>query len=184
MYIVASAVAPNVPSVVLGTPTGFTITPALPAGLRINPTDGQITGTPTAAQAATDYTVVASFAGGLKATNTLNITVTNPYLNYVVSSYAFKVNANVSPFAPETVGVAPQSFAVAPNLPDGLALDPVTGEISGVPTTYTTTKDYTVSATYNGFPAASDDQDHRAGRSDRDPRSDQENAGIHVAGRV
>jgi len=155
VYIVTTAIAPNVPSVVLGTPTGFTITPALPTGLRIDPTDGQITGTPTVAKESTDYTVIASFAGGLKATNTINITVTNPYLNYVVSSYTFKVNANVSPFAPETMGSTPQSYAVIPNLPDGLVLDPGTGEISGLPTTYTTPKDYTVTATYSGFPAAS-----------------------------
>lgn len=43
--------------------TGYSIAPALPAGLVLN-TDGSISGTPTALSPATDYTITATNAGG------------------------------------------------------------------------------------------------------------------------
>jgi len=44
--------------------TGYTISPALPAGLTFNVTTGVITGTPTAVSAATNYTITAYNASG------------------------------------------------------------------------------------------------------------------------
>ncbi len=155
IYIVGTEIAPNVPSVIMGTPTGFSLTPALPAGLQFSTTDGQITGTPTVVREATDYTMIATFTSGQKATNVLNITVTYPYVNYVVTNYVFKVNSFVNAFAPEAIGAAPQSYAITPQLPDGMSFDAGTGEISGTPTAYTATKVYTVSATYAGTPTSS-----------------------------
>lgn len=38
---------------------GFTISPALPSGLSLNPITGEITGAPTTASSATDYTIIA-----------------------------------------------------------------------------------------------------------------------------
>ncbi|PZQ89814.1 MAG: hypothetical protein DI534_08520 [Leifsonia xyli] len=49
-------------------PTSFTIAPALPAGLSLNAATGVISGTPSAASAATTYTVTASSADGDTAT--------------------------------------------------------------------------------------------------------------------
>jgi hypothetical protein len=60
---------------VTGTVSSYAVSPALPAGLTLNTSTGQISGTPTAASAATNYTVTAQNASG-STTFALNITVT------------------------------------------------------------------------------------------------------------
>jgi hypothetical protein len=49
---------------VTGTVTGYAVDPALPAGLSIDATTGQISGTPTAMSAQANYTITASNSGG------------------------------------------------------------------------------------------------------------------------
>jgi hypothetical protein len=58
------AVARMVPKSTGGAVTSWSISPALPAGLTFDTTDGNITGTPTTASAAAVYTVTATNAGG------------------------------------------------------------------------------------------------------------------------
>src|SRR3979411_1280607 len=60
---VGSPYGPYPPSV-SGTVTGYSVIPALPAGLTLDPTSGVISGTPLAASPTTTYTVTASNAGG------------------------------------------------------------------------------------------------------------------------
>src|SRR5262245_61537747 len=57
-------IAPNGPTVVGGTPTSYTISPPLPAGLQIDAATGVISGTPSASVSATVYTVTASNPSG------------------------------------------------------------------------------------------------------------------------
>ncbi|MCD0489495.1 YDG domain-containing protein [Pedobacter sp. MC2016-14] len=57
--------------------TGYSISPALPAGLSFDVTTGTISGTPTAASASTAYTVTGYNAGG-SSTATFNLTVVAP----------------------------------------------------------------------------------------------------------
>jgi hypothetical protein len=57
-----------------GPVAGWSISPALPAGLSFDTTDGAISGTPTAASAPTSYVVTAENAGG-QATVTLTVEV-------------------------------------------------------------------------------------------------------------
>lgn len=53
------------PTVAGGDPVqGFTVSPALPAGLTLNPTTGVVSGTPTATAASTVYTLSATNSGG------------------------------------------------------------------------------------------------------------------------
>src|SRR5690606_5940389 len=67
--------SPLVPSVLgTGTPTSYTVSPALPAGLTLNATSGRIAGRPTAAAAAANYTVKAANATDTS-TVVLNIAV-------------------------------------------------------------------------------------------------------------
>ena len=53
-YVVGQAIAPNEPLNVSGVASGFTIAPALPAGLTMDPTTGIITGTPSVASPSTE----------------------------------------------------------------------------------------------------------------------------------
>ncbi len=134
-YIVGVTIEPNMATTSSGDPTSFQVSPALPQGLQLDPSSGQITGTPTQAEAAQDYTVTANFAGGKSATAILNIEVRDPYIDFTVATRALKKDAQVAPFAPDIYGPAPISFRVQPPLPEGLEMDPTTGEIFGAPVT-------------------------------------------------
>jgi hypothetical protein len=70
---VGQAIAPNIPSFI-GSSSSFSVTPALPAGLSLNTSNGVISGTPTAQAAQASYTVTASNAGG-STTVTISIVV-------------------------------------------------------------------------------------------------------------
>lgn len=59
-YVLDVEISANAPTVTGGTPTEFTVAPALPAGLALDGTTGVVSGTPTAVTAAADYTVTAA----------------------------------------------------------------------------------------------------------------------------
>jgi hypothetical protein len=66
--------------------TGYSISPALPAGLSINSSTGAISGTPTVTSANTSYTVTATYAGG--STNTIiNICVKSDIKPLCIKAY-------------------------------------------------------------------------------------------------
>ncbi len=76
-YCAGVPIPPNNASTTGGsTPTGYSVSPALPAGLSLNTTTGQITGTPstTAVVPATNYTITASNSCG-STTRVLNIAI-------------------------------------------------------------------------------------------------------------
>jgi len=60
---VGVVITPDIPTVT-GTVTGYTVSPALPAGLSLDPATGAISGAPTAVTAQAPYTVTVSNAGG------------------------------------------------------------------------------------------------------------------------
>ena len=155
-YDIDVAIAGNLPLVANGNATGFAISPALPAGLNFDNTTGAITGTPTAAAASTVYTVTATFAGGIENTFELTLAVLNPGITrYGVVPATYKVGEAIAPNSPVTFGVAsPSSYTISPVLPAGLVLDPNTGSISGTPTDFATADDYTITANYAAYPAA------------------------------
>lgn len=154
VYVVSVAIGPNAPSVSNGKPTSFEIAPALPAGFSFNTSNGSINGTPASASAATDYVVTASFAGGVKATRTLNIEVRAPFINFPVAKYSLKVSQSFGPVKADIAGPIPTSYSVSPALPGGFTLDPGTGEISGTGTDYLPPTTYSVKAKYASFPEA------------------------------
>jgi len=63
-YPQGQAIATNSPTVGGGAAASFAVSPAMPAGLSFNTTNGDITGTPTSATALVNYTVTATNLGG------------------------------------------------------------------------------------------------------------------------
>lgn len=148
---VGSNVGLGVPTVTGDTATGFGVIPALPAGLTVNPTSGLVSGTPTAALAATTYTLVATTPSGSADTSfTLLFTATDPVapagLAYGSAPFSFTVGQASTTGTPTVSAGASMVFTVSPALPAGLVLDPTTGEIHGTPTAATASADYTVTA--------------------------------------
>lgn len=87
--------------------TGYSISPALPAGLVLNP-DGNITGTPTVASPPTDYVITATNAGGSSST-TISIAVTAA-LGVAQDTYSKALVAYPNPFTDSfTIDVATNS---------------------------------------------------------------------------
>lgn len=74
VYIKDVAITENCPTVSGGKATAFTVSPALPAGLSLDPANGVITGTPITAVAQTSYVVtVKNAVGSVSATLSLSI---------------------------------------------------------------------------------------------------------------
>jgi hypothetical protein len=99
--------------------TGFSVAPALPAGLSLDPGTGVISGAPTALSAAQDYTITA-VAGAATLEATLNLEVREP----LVSLGASRALIRTVPVTVVTVGpggTAPiASFPPAPTDADGV----------------------------------------------------------------
>ena len=145
-YTVGEPIIGNAPSNGGGEATAYSVNPPqLPAGLKLNGQSGVITGTPTAASGASNYTITASNAFG-SATATVAITVKSlaATLAYVPSTVVYTRGTAISPLAPSN-GVA-GSYTVSPALPAGLVLNGSTGTISGTPASVTSTETYTVVA--------------------------------------
>jgi len=132
------------------TPTSCTANPSLPAGLSIDNTTCAISGTPTALQGATDYTITATNAFGSGQT-TVNITVgAAPTVSYTGSPFSYPVNSAITTISPTLTGNPPTSCTAAPSLPAGLAIDAVTCAISGTPTAAQEATNHVITAT-NAF---------------------------------
>jgi len=151
-FVVNSAISTWTPTVVTGTPTSYSISPGLPAGLSFNTSTGAITGTPTATSPNTIYTVTASNAGG-SSTTTIHITINNPsppVISYTPSTKIFTTGVAITTWTPSNTGGPAVSWSVSPSLPAGLSFDTTTGNITGTPTAITATATYTVTATNTG----------------------------------
>lgn len=122
-----------------GTKT-YSITPALPAGLTLNTSTGVVSGTPTATQSATTYTVTAS-DGTASATATISITVSAATVSATAVVPASQtvtgfVGVALTPTAALAAAAVTGTkvFSITPTLPAGLTLNTSTGVISGTPT--------------------------------------------------
>ncbi|WP_143822349.1 NHL domain-containing protein [Mucilaginibacter pedocola] len=106
--------------------SGFTITPALPAGLVFDSATGTISGTPVTAQAATSYQVTGYGPTG-SSTTTLSIAINNPTvvkpLPPAVSyaSQTYTKNVGISPLTPSNPGgaVPASTYALVSNYAGG-----------------------------------------------------------------
>ncbi len=110
-------------------------TGSLDPGLTLDPSSGNITGTPTT-QKAFNYKAKVVDSAGSKAITACKLKV---YVHVSIDCPKLNIGAIGEPYSvliPVYGGVAPFSFAiVAGSLPPGLTLDSSTGLISGIPTT-------------------------------------------------
>lgn len=140
------AVQPDVPSVE-GVVTSYSVSPALPAGLQLDSTTGQITGTPTSAATQSTYVVTGSnSAGSTTASIQITVSLAAPSnLVYPQTTISGTTGTAISPDVPTVTGLV-TGFSVSPMLPAGLTLNTSSGAISGTPTAASATASYTVTA--------------------------------------
>ena len=102
-----------------------------PAGLSLSP-DGPISGTPTAG-GTQNFTVRVTDTLNQSATQSLSIDVGQALAITTNNLADAEVGKNYKRMMQRSGGIGPFTWSVAPPLPDGLNLDPATGEISGNP---------------------------------------------------
>ncbi len=153
VYVIDQPITANNPVVDNGTPTGFTISPALPPGLSLAPATGVITGTPTALAAAATYTVTVSFTAAPASSFEIQLAVVNPQLTgYTLEEVTYKTGQEITPNKPRLLGPPPANFTITPELPPGLFLDDLTGDIYGLPEEISPLTSYTVTGEYQNYP--------------------------------
>jgi len=135
-----------------GRPTRFSVAPALPPGLALDPATGLLEGCPRDPAPTAGFVITASNSGG-SATATVVFAVRpagapGP-LRYAVNPVVFEAGRTASPDLPSCEGII-AGYAVDPPLPPGLSLDPSSGAIGGVPVAATAPRVYQVSATNSG----------------------------------
>ena len=141
-----------VPTTSGGTPTSWSVSPSLPAGLALSSTTGAISGTPTTTSPSATYTITANNSGG-SATATVTILVNDAApssITYSPSSFTLTKGTAMTSVTPTSGGGTPTSWSISPSLPSGLNFDTSNGTISGTPTTVSSSTSYTVTATNAG----------------------------------
>ena len=141
-----------VPTTSGGTPTSWSVSPSLPAGLALSSTTGAISGTPTATSPSATYTITANNSGG-SATATVTILVNDAApssVTYSPSSFTLTKGTAMTTATPTSGGGTPTSWSISPSLPSGLTFDTSNGTISGTPTAVSSSTSYTVTATNAG----------------------------------
>ena len=145
------------PSTTGGAVVSWSIDPALPNGLSLDTSTGEISGTPTVISELTTYTITATNTGG-SLDVTVDITVNDiipSSITYSSSSYVGTKDTSMTTGAPTVGGGPVVTWSVSPSLPNGLSIDSSTGEISGTPTDLSTTPvTYTITATNTGGSAS------------------------------
>ena len=128
-------------------PFTYSISPALPAGLSINPATGQITGTPLAASPDTLYTVTITDANGATSTATFNLGVISPL---VAESKSVTATYNSTGTTSTAIDL---TSAITGGVPTGVtvAASPAHGSatVSGLIVTYTPTQGYYGTDSFN-----------------------------------
>lgn len=140
LYTVGTPISANLPNPAGGTPVTYqVVNGALPAGLVLNVRSGHITGTPTTPGV---YTLTVQGSNSASAASqVLTITVvpatplTLEYATPVVFTAGTPISAQSPTLGQATPGIATTYALATGTLPDGLALNAASGDITGTPTT-------------------------------------------------
>ena len=145
-----SVLVNNAITTVTNTSTGgaiasYAISPAAPSGLSFSTTTGQLSGTPTSIQSATNYTITATNATG-SATQTFTLTVTTAAPVFSLSSTAETRVATtaITGYTITSTGAPITSYSLVGSLVAGLSFSTANGRITGTPTETRTATTYTV----------------------------------------
>jgi hypothetical protein len=124
----------------------YSVSPALPAGLTLDPKTGDITGIPSAPSDEVKYEITAKNSTGSTTTSLpFSVKLVPPeFLRYPRVDDVYNVGEQVS-LDPEVVGGA-SKWEIEPKLPAGFAFDAETGKISGAPTETAEEASYVVTA--------------------------------------
>ena len=136
----------------------FSVEPSLPDGLSMSRTTGVVKGTPRTAQRGTWYTVTAD-DGTVTASARIAIAVA-PIVTPAKQSITGTIFDTLEPSKPLTPLGFPDAkavtFSIDPKLPDGIAIDPETGIVSGYAITLEKATVYVITAADGAFTATSD----------------------------
>jgi outer membrane protein OmpA-like peptidoglycan-associated protein len=134
--------------------TTWSISPALPASLIFDTSNGTISGTANAVMVSTNYTIVGTNNGG---TDNAVITITvipspidPPDISYPISTATYYPRLPITTLNPTNIGGVIRTWDVSPELPAGLSFDTSTGVVSGIPTELVATTDYVFLASNSG----------------------------------
>ena len=147
-----SVMTPANPSSSGGDVETWSISPSLPLGLSMNPTTGEISGTPVQISSTTIYTVTATNTGG-NTTAQVSITINDVIPSSIVyngAPYTLNKDSAMVADTPSISGGDVESWSISPSLPTGLSFNTSTGEISGTPSIVSSNTTYSVMATNTG----------------------------------
>jgi len=123
----------------------FSVSPALPKGLRLNSNTGAISGRPFLWQKTKTYKVIAKNASGL-ASQTISIQIIRiPILT--AANLGLGAKLRMKAFGLKNKGGSAVSYSITPQLPVGLSLNTKTGKITGKPSVVQPKRSYRISAT-------------------------------------
>ena len=132
----------------------YTVSPNIPNGLAVSNTSGVISGTPTAPQTLSTYTITAtdstaptpqtdSFTVNIKVNPATAMAFSGTKPNQVLAA---GTAASISALGPlNSVGTV--TYSISPALPTGLSISSTTGDITGTPTAASASTSYTIAVT-------------------------------------